>query len=446
MTIRPGSRELRAILADVDANLVDASRGADALRRFEVEPFAAIVLNLDMTADDGLAVAQRIRGQQPPPRTPIIFLAPYNLERAQLERVYGLGAVDLLVKPIYPFVLKVKVGELVDRFQSLAERREAEDNVRRWLHEEASRRATQEGEEKFRGFMEQAPFGIQVLSCDGRPVWVNRAWEELWGVTLDEIGHYNVFDDPQLQAKGLLSYLHRALAGEVIVIPDIEYDPKETNPTRHQDPVRWVSAMAYPLKDNDGHVREVVLVYEDISARRRAEAVLRESEEKLLLVADTIPQLAWMSRPDGYIFWYNRRWYDYTGTTPEQMQGWGWQSVHDPEALPEVMRRWKVSLATAEPFDMVFPLKGADGQFRTFLTRTNPLRDSQGRVLYWFGTNTDISEIKRMEEALRRRRPAERRVPGHAGPRTAQSLGADQQFAADLEDRPGSIPDRAGNP
>src|SRR5579883_2100153 len=139
----------------------------------------------------------------------------------------------------------------------------------------------------------------------------------------------------------------------------------------------------------------------EIQRRQRAEAALRESEEKLQLLADTIPQLAWMARPDGHIFWYNRRWYEYTGTTPEQMEGWGWQAVHDPEVLPRVLERWKGSIANGEPFDMVFPLRGADGQFRPFLTRVNPLRDEQGHILYWFGTNTDISEIKRMEEALR---------------------------------------------
>ena len=132
-----------------------------------------------------------------------------------------------------------------------------------------------------------------------------------------------------------------------------------------------------------------------------SEARLRESEEKLRLLADTIPQLAWMAHADGHVFWYNRRWYDYTGTTPAAMEGWGWQSVHDPRVLPEVLERWRASLVSGEAFEMVFPLKGADGRFRPFLTRMSPLRDQGGRILYWCGTNTDISEIKRMEDALR---------------------------------------------
>ena len=114
-----------------------------------------------------------------------------------------------------------------------------------------------------------------------------------------------------------------------------------------------------------------------------------------------MPQLAWMANPDGWIYWYNQRWYQYTGTTPQQMEGWGWQSVHDPHELPKVMERWKSSIATGEPFDMVFPLRGADGIFRPFLTRIMPLRDAQGKVVRWFGTNTDISEQRRTEEALR---------------------------------------------
>jgi PAS domain S-box-containing protein len=263
--------------------------------------------------------------------------------------------------------------------------------------------ALRESEGRFRGLMEQAPFSIQVFAPDGRTLQVNRAWEELWGVTLGQIADYNVLHDPQLEKKGIAPYLRRAFAGEPVEIPAIRYDPNETIPnrTRHLDPLRWVSAVAYPLKDDAGRVREVILVHQDITDRKRAEEALGESEEKFRLLADTIPQLAWMARPDGHVFWYNRRWYEYTGTTPEQMEGWGWQVVHHPDTLPGVLRRWRQSIASGEPFDMVFPLRGRDGQYHPFLTRVNPLRGEAGRILYWFGTNTDISDIKRMEEELR---------------------------------------------
>ena len=140
----------------------------------------------------------------------------------------------------------------------------------------------------------------------------------------------------------------------------------------------------------------------EIVARRTAEEALRESERQFRMLVNSIPTLAWMAQPDGWIVWYNRRWYEYTGTTPEQMEGWGWQSVHDPETLPSVLERWRHSIATGEPFEMVFPLRGADGVFRPFLTRVVPVRDQQGQVVRWFGTNTDITEQRAAEDTLRR--------------------------------------------
>jgi PAS domain S-box-containing protein len=137
----------------------------------------------------------------------------------------------------------------------------------------------------------------------------------------------------------------------------------------------------------------------DVLERREAE-IAALNENKFRSLANAIPHLVWIGRADGHVTWYNRRWFEYTGATQEQMEGWGWRSVH-PDALPAVMRRWQDSLATGQPFDMTFPLLGADGRFRPFLTRVMPVLGSDGRVLQWFGANTDMSEQKEMEEALR---------------------------------------------
>jgi PAS domain S-box-containing protein len=134
-------------------------------------------------------------------------------------------------------------------------------------------------------------------------------------------------------------------------------------------------------------------------ARARLRA-LHESERQFRSLANSIPTLCWMAHPNGSIFWYNRQWYEYTGTTSADMEGWGWQAVHDAAVLPLVIERWNHSIATGEPFEMVFPLRSASGEFRTFLTRVQPVRDAGGAIVQWFGTNTDVTDQMRAEEAL----------------------------------------------
>jgi len=153
--------------------------------------------------------------------------------------------------------------------------------------------------------------------------------------------------------------------------------------------------------------------------RARVGQQLRESERQFRDLANSIANLAWMARADGWIYWYNDRWYEYTGTTAADMEGWGWRRAHDQKALPQVMDRWQRSIQTGEPFEMVFPLRGADGEFRRFLTRVNPVRDSQGQVVGWFGTNTDVENERRAAEVLDllREREEQARRQAEAGSR-----------------------------
>ena len=164
--------------------------------------------------------------------------------------------------------------------------------------------------------------------------------------------------------------------------------------------IRWMEGRGQAIYDQQGEPVRLYGIGIDITGRKRAEQALRESENSLRTLADSVPQLVWMAEPDGSVFWYNERWYQYTGTTAQEMEGWGWQSVHDPKILPEIIERWKYSIETGEPFEMEFPLRGADGVFRWFLTRIIPLRDVEGRIVRWFGTNTDIDESRQMRDAL----------------------------------------------
>nr|WP_308633844.1 ATP-binding protein [Massilia sp. YIM B02769] len=167
---------------------------------------------------------------------------------------------------------------------------------------------------------------------------------------------------------------------------------------------RWIALVGRADYANPA-LRDSVIgmtgVVQDVSSRKNAEDSLRQSEEVLRALANTIPQLAWMAEPDGAIVWFNERWYDYTGTTQEGAAGWGWQRTVDPEVLPAMQQHWATSIRTGEPFEMEYPIRGADGQYRWFLTRVNAVRDRHGMVVRWFGTNTDVDQVKRAEQALR---------------------------------------------
>ncbi|NEU14672.1 PAS domain-containing protein [Methylobacterium sp. BTF04] len=119
-------------------------------------------------------------------------------------------------------------------------------------------------------------------------------------------------------------------------------------------------------------------------------------------LADTLPQLAWIADANGNIFWYNERWYEFTGTTLASMKGWGWKAVHHPDHIDRVVKRISEAFAAGKPWNDTFPLRGADGAYRWFLSRANPFFDDEGRVVRWYGTNTDITDRKRMEGRLAR--------------------------------------------
>lgn len=155
-----------------------------------------------------------------------------------------------------------------------------------------------------------------------------------------------------------------------------------------------------PHRSADGKTDGILVHVTDTTAQVLARREKEEHEAQFRVLADSIPQLAWMAHPDGSIDWYNRRWYEYTGTTFEQMRGWGWQSVHDPAVLPTAMALYRQSLETGLPFEMEFPLRGADGVLRPFLTLALPVRDAEGKIVRWFGTNTNMEAKQKAEAAL----------------------------------------------
>lgn len=235
---------------------------------------------------------------------------------------------------------------------------------------------------------------IVSKTLDGMVTSWNRGAERLFGYTGEEMIGQPILrlipPERHQEEQRILASIRR---GERI-------DHFETLRRRKDGTLVEISLTVSPIIDAAGTIIGASKVARDITKQKQIEREVQEREEQFRTLANAIPQLAWMADETGYIFWYNRGWYSYSGTTPEQMEGWGWQTIHDPHVLPRVLERWKASLASGEAFEMEFPLRAASGDFRMFLTRVNPIRNSAGHIVRWFGTNTDIEDLKRTREAL----------------------------------------------
>jgi PAS domain S-box-containing protein len=256
--------------------------------------------------------------------------------------------------------------------------------------------ALRASERRLRAAVEGSPFPIMLHAEDGELLALSRSWAKHSGYTREEIHSHHewfrlAYPDTHEQAVAALA---QEFASEQVVRAG-----EFTIRAKSGEPRIW-DFQAVPLGRLPDGRRLQMSAAMDITERKRAEEALRASEARLRTLADNVPLLCWMAEPDGYIFWYNRRWYEYTGTTPQQMEGWGWQAIQDPDELPNVLEAWKRALAFGEPFDAVLSMKGADGTFRPFLTRAVPVHDEAGHVTRWFGTNTEVKDMVEAREAL----------------------------------------------
>jgi PAS domain S-box-containing protein len=154
----------------------------------------------------------------------------------------------------------------------------------------------------------------------------------------------------------------------------------------------WFDLDFSPIADDTGKPAGVLAVVSDTTQRVLAERTHRESEWRLRTLADSMAQFAWTADEAGRVFWFNKRWYEFTGTSPEEVEGRGWHKLLHPDHAEHVIATMTRCFENGEAWEDTFQLRGRDGTYRWFLSRAVPIRNDDGAVVRWFGTNTDITK------------------------------------------------------
>ena len=209
----------------------------------------------------------------------------------------------------------------------------------------------------------------------------------------------------QLQGTGWTAAVHPDDLGALVaawksIMAAGQAGEAEARLRRYDGNYRWFLFRANPLRDKSGSIVKWFGANTDIEDRKRAELAIMASQRNFEVVMNTIPSLAWSARPDGYTDFVSRRWLEYTGLSREQSEGWGWMAAIHPDDLKGVVDYCQSSLGIGSTAQVEARIRRVDGTYRWFVFRTNPLRDESGNVVKWYGTNTDIEDRKRAEEAL----------------------------------------------
>jgi PAS domain S-box-containing protein len=253
------------------------------------------------------------------------------------------------------------------------------------------------------------PTHIYVLNTEGAVQYVNQAVMDYTGLSMEDVQQED-YRDRVIHPEDFKRVRAPRAAGLRRGAPF----STEQRVLGNDGQYRWFLVRYKPLLDEQGRIDRWYVAAFDIEDRKRAEcereqsqealrnalAEIQKSESKLRQVIDAIPALAWCNLPDGPNEFLSKGWHEYTGLSPEESHGWGWQNAFHPEDLPPLMERWLKMLASGEPDEIEARLRRHDGVYHWFLIRAEPFRDEFGKIVRWYGTSTDIDDRKRAEALL----------------------------------------------
>jgi PAS domain S-box-containing protein len=274
------------------------------------------------------------------------------------------------------------------------EKKRVEQNTRN--QESIGRRAEPaplESERHFKHMADQAPLMIWLSGSDGHRRWFNRVWLDFVGPSSSREGYsWEQAVHPEDRTAYLSAY---GSAVEARKSFQVEYRLR-----RHDGSWRWILESSSPIhseaSDYQGHAGSCL----DVTDARQSADAARESDARYRTLAESLPHLVWTCMPDGWCDYLSRQWVDYTGVPEEHQRGYGWAQQLHPEDRRRVQKAWAAATARGDQFDVEFRIRRADGLYRWFKTRAVPLRNSQGQIIKWFGSNTDFEEYKQSERRL----------------------------------------------
>jgi PAS domain S-box-containing protein len=246
-----------------------------------------------------------------------------------------------------------------------------------------------------------APIGLAFLSPDCRYLQINQRLTEICGISVEDHLGRSVRDCVPALADAVEDIVRSIMkTGEPVT--GIEVAGQRADQVEERS---WVTYW-HPMVGPSGEIVGVNVAAEEVTERKRAEAALQASERQFHTLADSIPQLVWMADAGGKIFWFNNHWHEYAGTDVGGTSSHDWQAILAPGPFHKARDLWALALETGTPLELELSLRGKDGQYRPFLTRAVPLRDSAATIYGWIGTHIDISERKRSEQEIRSARDA----------------------------------------
>jgi PAS domain S-box-containing protein len=344
---------------------------AEFIAALERAPFDLILADYTLPSFDGLSALRIVRERWP--LVPFIFVSGTLDEEVAIEAL-KVGATD--------YVFKTRLSRMVP-------------SVERALREAVERRDRRRAEqalERSEAYLAEA----QQLSHTGSFGWDVETGEIYWSRETFRIFDYEPAN--KISTELILARTHPDDRARVIQLIDRASHERQEFDIEHRllmpdGSVKYIHVVGRPSANASGSF-EFVGAVTDITEARRAEEILRRSEDHFRSLVDATPALIYTARPDGFIDFLNQGWLKFLGLPLEAVCGWQWTGIFHPDDLESCLNTWRAAIRTGEPAECEGRVRRADGEYRWMVHRKVPLRDSQGNLIKWYGASTDVEDLR----------------------------------------------------